>query len=310
MMTTWRRALHGKGRRRLAGGSARRRVMVVVAAGAAAVCAGLLTGAGSAPAAAARAGAPGVRWGTAVEVPGLAALDAGASAEVSSVSCASAGNCAAGGRYGQVSGGSQAFVVSETHGVWRTAREVPLPSTSGGSAAVTSVSCPSAGNCTAGGYYPIPAGPFAVPGSNSQGFVVSETHGVWGTPQVPPGLAALNVGDFATVSSVSCASAGNCGAAGSWTSEDDRTDDNPGLPNPFVAAEKNGHWGTVHVPSSAKLQLYQSEQIWANAVSCPSAGNCTAVGTAAGFGAWGFVVREVHGTWGTAAALRAPTTPR
>jgi hypothetical protein len=242
------------------------------------------------------------RWGDAVEVPGLAALDGGASAQVSSVSCASAGNCAAGGQYGQVSGGSQAYLVSETHGVWRPAREVPLPSTSGGNAAVTSVSCPSAGNCTAGGYYPIPPGPLAVPGQNRQGFVVSETDGVWGTPQAPPGLAALNVGDSAAVSSVSCASAGNCGAAGTWTGEYDGTDDNPGLTNAFVAAEKNGRWGTAHVPSATFLA--GSETTTVHTVSCPSAGNCTAVGDDTGGVDHGvYVVSERNGRWRTAQQL-------
>jgi len=37
------------------------------------------------------------RWGTAIEVPGLGALNKGGNAVVLSVSCASAGNCAAGG---------------------------------------------------------------------------------------------------------------------------------------------------------------------------------------------------------------------
>jgi hypothetical protein len=83
MKMTWRRAPLGKGRRRRAGGSARRGVMVVVAAGAAVVCAGLLTGAGLAPA----AGAPGVQWGRAEEVAGLAALNKGGNANVTSVSC-------------------------------------------------------------------------------------------------------------------------------------------------------------------------------------------------------------------------------
>jgi hypothetical protein len=39
----------------------------------------------------------GGSWGTAQEVPGSAALNAGGYANVNSVSCASAGNCAAGG---------------------------------------------------------------------------------------------------------------------------------------------------------------------------------------------------------------------
>ena len=247
------------------------------------------------------------RWGKAVEVPGLAALEAGEGSNVNSVSCASAGNCAAGGSYGLASGGSQGFVVNETAGVWGRVQKMPAPPpATGGSAAVTSVSCASAGNCAAGGYYPIPAGPLAVPGANSEAFVVSETAGVWGTPQVPSGLAGLNAGGFAQVSSVSCASAGNCGAAGYWTSEDDGTDDNPGLPNPFVVNEKNGRWGPVHVPSSSKLQLYQSEQITANAVSCPSASRCTAVGgndNPPGLDGGVYVVTERNGRWRTAQQL-------
>jgi hypothetical protein len=53
-------------------------------------------------------------WGTAIEVPGTATLNAGGTAEVNSVSCASTGNCAAGGIYIDGSGHNQAFVVSQT----------------------------------------------------------------------------------------------------------------------------------------------------------------------------------------------------
>src|SRR5216683_2323264 len=50
------------------------------------------------------AGAPAGSWGRAIEVPGLGALDKGGypgagGAGVVSVSCGSAGNCAAGGSY-------------------------------------------------------------------------------------------------------------------------------------------------------------------------------------------------------------------
>jgi hypothetical protein len=41
--------------------------------------------------------ATGEGWGTAVEVPGIATLNVGGSAGMSSMSCPSAGNCAAGG---------------------------------------------------------------------------------------------------------------------------------------------------------------------------------------------------------------------
>jgi hypothetical protein len=56
----------------------------------------------------------GGAWGTAVEVPGTAALNQGGYAEIYSVSCASAGHCSAGGIYVDGSGHQQAFVDSET----------------------------------------------------------------------------------------------------------------------------------------------------------------------------------------------------
>src|SRR5262249_32368682 len=64
-------------------------------------------------------------WGTAIGVPGSGALNAGGDARVESVSCASAGKCAAGGFYADRLGHMQAFVVSETNGTWGTAIEVP-----------------------------------------------------------------------------------------------------------------------------------------------------------------------------------------
>ena len=100
----------------------------------------------------------GEHLGQAEEVPGFAGLDTGEghSAGIRSVSCASAGNCSAGGTYTDGSFEEQAFVVDEVGGSWGTAQEVPgiknLPGT-GTSAVVISASCPSAGNCSAGGTY-------------------------------------------------------------------------------------------------------------------------------------------------------------
>ncbi len=76
-------------------------------AAAAAVCAIVVTGAGVA------AAASGGTWGAAREVPGAAALNQGGNALVDSVSCALAGNCAAGGFYTDSSQHLQAFVVNE-----------------------------------------------------------------------------------------------------------------------------------------------------------------------------------------------------
>ena len=40
--------------------------------------------------------------------------------------------------------------------------------------------------------------------------------GAWGTAEEVPGTAALNVGGFAVVNSVSCAAAGTCSASGTY----------------------------------------------------------------------------------------------
>ena len=108
-------------------------------------------------------------WHTAIEVPGTAALNISRLARVVSVSCASAGTCRAGGDYTNISG-SQAGVVSQINGTWRTAIEMPGTAAlnSGGNAAIASVSCASAGNCSAGGHYTDNSG-------NNQAFVASKS---------------------------------------------------------------------------------------------------------------------------------------
>jgi hypothetical protein len=108
-------------------------------------------------------------WGTAQTVPGTKALNKGGGAVVNSVSCATPGNCSAGGSYAGARQ-NQAFVVSEVNGVWGTALTVPgiKALNKGGIAEIGSVSCASPGNCGAGGRY--------LDGSRRfQAFVVSES---------------------------------------------------------------------------------------------------------------------------------------
>src|SRR5262249_23597274 len=115
-------------------------------------------------------------WHTAIEAPGTAALNRGGFAGLASVSCGSAGNCGAGGDYPNSSGGQQAFVVSQARGTWHTAIEVPGTAAlnRGGIAGIGSVSCGSAGNCSASGFYRDSSG-------HTQAFVVSQVNGTWHT---------------------------------------------------------------------------------------------------------------------------------
>jgi hypothetical protein len=97
------------------------------------------------------------RWGTARQVPGPAGLSGAGDTGVQSVSCASAGNCAAGGFFSDHHGHQQAMVVNETHGRWGRAIELPGSGAlnTSGSAGVISLSCASAGRCSAGGNYTV-----------------------------------------------------------------------------------------------------------------------------------------------------------
>jgi hypothetical protein len=249
-------------------------------------------------------------WGTAVDVPGIVALSQGEGAEITSVSCGSAGNCSAGGSYEDSSGLSRAFVVSQVHGVWRTAVDMPgivaLSQGVGGDADVTSVSCTSAGNCGAGGFYG-----FHYYEGTSQPFVVSEVHGVWRTAaEVPvPGMTAFSQardargsaievppsgGGGAEITSMSCGSAGYC-SAGGWYQDSSYRD------HAFVVSQARGVWhSAIEVPGTAALNQGGSAEI--TSVSCGSAGNCGAGGSYEDSSDRGqaFVVSQVHGVWGTA----------
>src|SRR5262245_41231873 len=219
----------------------RHRVITVLAGAVAVWCAGpLAVVAAPAAGAVAQTGT----WRTAIEVPGLGSLNKGGFADVDSVSCGSAGNCGAGGFYTDRSAHLQAFVVSEKRGSWRRAIEVPGLGilNAGGTASVASVSCASAGNCAAGGSYRDGCG-------DEQAFVVSEKHGTWGRAIEVPGSASLNQGGIAGVTSVSCASAGNCAVGGFY-------EDGSPHAQALVVSEINGTWGTaIEVPGSAALDV-------------------------------------------------------
>jgi hypothetical protein len=152
------------------------------------------------------------KWGKAKEVAGALNTGAHGSAGTQSLSCASAGNCSAGGIYNDSSGAGQVFVVSEVNGRWGTAKEVPGTATlnTGGGDVIYSLSCASAGNCSAGGNYTDSS-------RAHQAFVVSQVNGTWRKAEEVPGTATLNTGGGASVYSLSCAPAGTCSAGGYYT---------------------------------------------------------------------------------------------
>jgi len=127
-----------------------------------------------------------------------------------------------------------------------------------------SVSCPSAGNCTVGGWY-------RDANNARQAFVEDEVNGSWGLFHDVGDIPQENTGQFAEVNSVSCPSPGNCAARGFYT-------DASGNGQVFTTDEVNGVWG-----SAAKLpgQSSQGHFSTQSHVSCWSAGNCVTGGVVA-----------------------------
>src|SRR5258708_4482800 len=200
-------------------------------------------------------------------MPGLGRLSAGGEAQVSVVSCASAGNCAAGGFYLDRSRHSQAWVASQVNGRWGTAIEVPGTAAlnADGEAQVSVVSCGSAGNCMAGGAYKSLPGRF-------QAWVASPVHGRGGTAIVVPGTAALNGGGNGGVPSVLCSSGGHRAAGAFPTGGSGH-----GHFQAWVASQVNGRWGTaIEVPGTAALNAGGDAGVHSGA--CAPAGNCAAGG--------------------------------
>jgi hypothetical protein len=209
---------------------------------------------------------------------------------ISALSCASPGYCGAGGSFGNGSPGfGGAFVISVTNGTWGRPLSVRGITSAAG---VGAVSCPSAGSCAAVGSYQSKSG-------HQDPFIVTQRRGTWGKATAVPGLGSLNTGNSAGLGAISCPSAGNCTASGSYTSSS-------GESLPFAVSEVNGRWrDAAAVPGLAALPgLIPGHAIGVGPLSCGSAGNCTTAGTyTVSGGNQVYVVSQVHGTWGNATTV-------
>lgn len=249
------------------------------------VCGSLIASAASADGATA-AGA----WGNAQPVSGVAALNVGGAAEVSSIACPAAGECTALGYYSANGSFNRLFVVSESHGTWGQAE--PLPGLAGTDSTGV-LACPSAGNCAIAGSYSS--------GSSTLAFVVNQTNGGWGPiiTIATPYTSVIYSGTGLT--SLSCTSAGNCVAGGGYVDGD--------AEQALVVTETNGEWGPgVQVPGVTALSpINEASKI--ESLSCSGPGDCAAGGMyfANSLNAQPFVVSETNGTWNN--AERVPGIP-
>ncbi|HEY3905910.1 MAG TPA: hypothetical protein VGM14_18515 [Streptosporangiaceae bacterium] len=233
---------------------------------------------------------PASSWGRAIEMPGPSVLGVGKAADVNAVSCASTGNCTAGGDYLDRFGHEQGFVASEVHGVWGKATKVPglQALNAGGDAEILALACALAGNCAATGTYTERLG-------QEQAFVASEWHGVWGKAIEIPGLAVLNKGGGIVSLAISCGSPDDCAVGGMYQNS-------PNERQAFVASERTGRWDkAIEVPGVGALGPDVGES-GVESVSCAAAGDCTATGTyLTGIDRQhGFAVSERNGVWGKA----------
>jgi len=207
-----------------------------------------------------------------------------ASSSLSSVACASLGNCTAVGAYSTASG-TPPLLVTESAGKWRAA--TPPPNPFGGSwpyigdPAATSVSCAAAGDCVA---------------VTQGGDLLDETGGTWSALKAPVPSNDW-VGQAYRVSGVSCASVAHCVAVGAYP-------DNAGEPiwQGLIETETKSGWVASQAPLPPDAVGSWSSDTSISNVACPSVGNCTAIGMYASSegdadGARGLLLDESNGVW-------------
>jgi hypothetical protein len=248
-----------------------------------------LVGSAGVAAAAGEGFSPGVR----VSSPPNA--DANSGGWLLGVSCTSPGACTAVGDYDDTSGHQQAMAVTETGGKWARGSEVSAPANSSGNpdASLGSVSCKSAGDCTAVGTYTSAS-------DTQEAMVVTETDGKWGRAAAlssPAGASATR--PTSDLRGVSCASSGNCIAVGSYV-------DSSGGSSAMIATEAGGKWGPpaeLILPANAGTGTSSTAALFQ--VSCVSSGICTAVGlySDTSHDRLAMVADETGGKWGPAVAF-------
>lgn len=242
----------------------------------------------------------------------------GPGGRASLVSCPSAGNCAIAGTYansvaGPWPGGflnrSEGWVATEQAGQWGRGVSVQLPgnadalgdqSKSGTSPFLgfTGLSCPSAGNCTAVGGY-------AITGEQEGGLILKQRNGVWlqgiRAPLPRGGVAPSAPNSWIDpLGTVSCAAPNDCAAIGSYVKR--------GSPNRYLGwllTERNGKWsGSALAPPRGTTA---TNGMSLNQVTCPSRGNCVAVGVYASHGnPNGLIAIERRGKWQRAIKAKLP----
>lgn len=198
------------------------------------------------------------------------------------VSCPSASQCVAVGEYGAAGTGGVGMLLTSKDGSWKAA-QAPRPANSAEAGdTVSAVSCPSVSQCVAVGNYG--------PSTNGQmGLLLTDSGGSWKAAEAPLAANGVN-GGVGGLPGVSCGAAGQCVAVGQYFSKSG-DDYDQGL----LLTDSGGSWKAAQAPLPANTQkaFGTITQGWLNAVSCPPAAQCVAVGNyAATSGSGGLLLTQ------------------
>jgi len=152
-------------------------------------------------------------------------------------------------------------------GRWNTVTPaLPPDADTFASATLTSISCPTANWCAAGGWYYQANGQYAL-------YVSTLTDGSWTAAPLPlPSNAAPNssTSGITAFADVSCTAAGACTAVGEYR-------DTSGGSQAFTATLSGGTWATAQVPlPDDAATTGQAAGLFG--ISCPAPGTCVAGG--------------------------------
>lgn len=186
------------------------------------------------------------------------------SANYQAVACASVTSCTAVGSYAGTQSSPLGLLATSTGSSW-TAAEAPLPANAATpqTAQLQAVACPSAGSCSAVGWY-------FDSSDRTEGLIETWSGSSWTATEEPlPANASHEAGlNVASLNSVACTSSSSCTAVGDYATKSGTV---PGL---LVSGS-----GTSWIPAVAPMPPDgDAAPVTLNSITCPSAVACVAAG--------------------------------
>jgi outer membrane protein OmpA-like peptidoglycan-associated protein len=210
-------------------------------------------------------------WST-VTAPTRSDASAHPSNSLAAVDCPAVGACVAVGQYLDASGHERALLEVETSGSW-AAVPTPLPAGAGASSSLDGIDCYLAGACVAVGQYEDGA-------HHEQALLVVDDSGAWSAVTAPLPSGADTTGAANALYSVSCTSATDCAAVGSYLARVPASscvhDD---CQESLLDVEAAGTWSAATAPLPFDASPSPATGDALNTIDCSSVGNCVAGGS-------------------------------